>query len=337
MKKVLLTGGSGFLGRRILVHLLREGMTVLSATRHRCVEFAGLDHSKEYSYGCDLEQNAQEILRITDWFHPDTIVHSAAYYGGIGLCKTDPVGLFVRNTRMAVNLIDACAQTKSIKQFMSIGSACGYPDIGDTGDLQEIDWWSGPLHHSVEAYGFTKKIQEVGAHALEKARGITYQMPILTNLYGEDDVFQETRSHVVAALIKKFSDAKNGDGDQRKGAKRVVHCWGTGNPVREFLYVEDAAEAVVKLLKSDLRGVVNIGTGIGTSIKELVEKIRYLVRFDGHIRWDADKPDGAPRKVLDVTRAREELHWEARYSLKRGLEKTVKWYMEHKEEADKRE
>jgi len=338
MKKVLLTGGSGFLGRRILVHLLREDFTVLTPHRKGCEQFHGLkDHIDHGIRGvrCDLERENGGILEIMRWFKPDAVIHSAAYYGGIGICKSDPVGLFVRNTRMAANLIDVCSRTDSIVRFMCIGSACGYPNYLQ-GNLSERDWWKGPLHPSVEAYGFTKKIQEVGARVLEKARGVAYQVPILTNLYGEYDVFQEARSHVVAALIKKFADAKLADDKRITGRRRVVHCWGTGAPVREFLYVDDAAGAIVMLLKSDLRGLVNIGTGTGTSIKDLATMIAHRVGFDGHIEWDTDKPDGAMHKVLDVTRVRRELGWIHRYCLGDGIAKTVKWYMSHKEEADQR-
>lgn len=336
MKKVLLTGGSGFLGRRILIHLLHENLTVLSPTRNSCIEFRGMEGIEEHSLRCDLEISSHSILRVMEMFQPDAVIHSAAYYGGIDLCEKDPIGLFVKNVRMIANLIEACSVSDSLVRFMSIGSACGYP--GELqGDLSERDWWSGPLHPSVEAYGFTKKIQEVGARALEKAKGVAWQVPILTNLYGKDDVFQEARSHMVAALIKKFADAKLADGDRDLGRKRVVHCWGTGNPIREFLYVDDAAEAIVMLLKSDVRGLINIGTGIGTSIRDLARMIAHRVGFEGHTAWDTNKPDRAARKVLDVTRACSDLGWSASHSLEEGLAETVKWYMGHKAEADERE
>lgn len=334
MKKVLLTGGSGFLGRRILVRLLRDDMTVLTPTRRSCVQFNGMDTFDGQDKRCDLESGSEDMVRIMRGFQPDAVIHSAAYYGGAGLCNTDPIGLFVRNARMTANLIEACAETGSLVRFMSIGDARGYPGHLE-GFLSERDWWSGPLHPSVEAYGFTKKIQEVGARALEKANGVAWQVPILAGLYGKHDAFQKDRSHVVAALIKKFSDAKKAD--TGRGRKRVVHCWGTGKPVRDFLYVEHAAEAIGMLLKSDVRGLINIGTGDGTTIKELANMIKGLVGFDGHIEWDTNEPDGAPHRVLDVKRARNELGWGACNSLARGLAKTVAWYMDHKAEADGRE
>src|SRR5262249_10876826 len=147
-----------------------------------------------------------------------------------------------------------------VKRFMSIGSACAY--AGDvSGDMKESDFWAGPLHPSVESYGFTKKVQQVALNAYARQYGIKGQFPIITNLYGEHDVFGEYRSHVAAALIKRFADAK------AAGAPEVV-CWGTGKPVREFIYVGDAAEAVVRLLETDHFAPVNIGTGVGTTIKE---------------------------------------------------------------------
>jgi GDP-L-fucose synthase len=154
-------------------------------------------------------------------------------------------------------------------------------------------------------------------------------MPVVTNLYGEHDVFGEYRSHVAAALIKRFADAV------LKGDRQVV-CWGTGKPVREFIYVGDAAEAVARLLETDYAEPVNVGTGIGTSIKELADLTARFTGFKGDIVWDESKPDGVGRKVLDVTRMKEVLGWAPRNTLEAGLEKTIRWYMANKETADAR-
>src|SRR5262249_47908132 len=193
---------------------------------------------------------------------------------------------------MGANLLNAAARY-DVQRFLAIGSACAYAG-NITGDMREDDFWAGRLHPSVEAYGFTKKVLQVGLNAYAKQYGMKGQMPLITNLYGEHDVFGEYRSHVAAALIKKFADAV------QNGAKEVV-CWGTGSPVREFIYAGDAAEAVVRLLKTDYFEPLNIGTGVGTSIKELAELVAHYTGFRGHIVWDASKPDGVGRKVLDVT------------------------------------
>jgi GDP-L-fucose synthase len=211
---------------------------------------------------------------------------------------------------------------------MAIGSACAYGGH-IAGDMREDDFWSGPLHASVEAYGFTKKVLQVGLHAYGKQYGMQGQLPLVTNLYGEHDVFGEYRSHVAGALIKKFADAV------QSCAKEVV-CWGTGSPVREFIYVGDAAEAVVRLLKTDYLEPLNIGTGVGTSIKELAETIARCVGFRGEIVWDGSKPDGVGRKVLDVTRMKEVLGWTPPTSLEEGLVQTIRWYLANKETADAR-
>jgi GDP-L-fucose synthase len=155
------------------------------------------------------------------------------------------------------------------------------------------------------------------------------QFPLITNLYGEHDVFGEYRSHVAAALIKKFADAV------RSGARQVP-CWGSGQPVREFIYVGDAAEGIVRLLESGFTEPLNIGTGIGTSIKELAELVARFTGFRGEIVWDASKPDGVGRKVLDVSRMKRVLSWEPATSLEAGLEKTIRWYLANKETADAR-
>lgn len=335
MKKVLLTGGSGFLGRRILVQLLQDGMTVLTPTRDSCIQFNGTDTFEEHDKRCDLERGSEDILRIMRGFQPDAVVHSAAYYGGAGLCKSDPVGLFVRNARITANLIEACAETDSLVRFMSIGDARGYP--GHLERPSERDWWSGPLHPSVEAYGFAKKVQEVGMRTLEKSKGIVWQLPILACLYGKHDVFQGARCGIVGALIKKYSDAKLADAGRTRGRKRVVHCWGKGTVVRDFLYVEHAAQAIALLLKSDVRGLINISTGEGTAFKDLASMVRNLVRFDGYTEWSGEKPDGPANRVLDVTRLVNELSGTALGTLRDGLAETVKWYMDHKAEADERE
>ncbi len=307
---VLLTGGSGFFGRRIAVALRERGFRVATPGRP---DFDLMDRAS--------------VDRTMQALKPELIVHSAAYYGGLGICVAEPAQIFYRNTIMAAHLIDAAAQA-GVKKFMTIGSACSYPG-NLAGDMKETDFWTGPLHPSVEAYGFSKKFQQVGLRAYEKQCGMKGQMPIVTNLYGEHDVFGEYRSHVAAALIKKFADAV------LAGSKEVV-CWGTGSPVREFIYVGDAAEAVARLIETDCAEPVNIGTGIGTSIKELSELTARCTGFTGKIVWDTSKPDGVGRKVLDVSRMKQVLGWSPPTPLAAGLERTVKWYLANKEAADAR-
>ncbi|HTU91543.1 MAG TPA: NAD-dependent epimerase/dehydratase family protein [Gemmataceae bacterium] len=307
---VLLTGGSGFLGRRIAESLRTRGYEVIAPGRPKF----------------DLMDRAS-VERAIATIRPNIVVHSAAYYGGLGICVAEPEEVFYRNVIMSAHILDAAARG-GVQQCLGVGSACAY--AGDVaGDMSEEQLWAGPLHPSVESYGFTKKVQQVGMNAYRKKYGMIGQFPLLTNLYGEHDVFGEYRSHVVAALIKKFVDAV------RSGA-RQVHCWGSGRPVREFLYVGDAAEGIVCLLENGYTEPLNIGTGIGTSIKELSELVAHYTGFGGEIVWDAGKPDGVGRKVLDVARMKRVLNWEPPTSLAAGLEKTIRWYQANKESADAR-
>lgn len=308
--RVLVTGGTGFLGRRIVESLQQRGHDVHTPGRP---EFDLLDAAS----------TQQGIARIA----PEAVVHPAAHYGGLGICVAEPVNIFRRNILMTLNLLEGVVGA-GVRRLMTIGSACAYPGQVD-GDMSEDDFWSGPLHPSVEAYGFTKKVQLVGMRAYAKQYPLLIQHPILTNLYGERDVFGEYRSHVAAALIKRFADA------QQQGAREVT-CWGTGQPVREFLYVGDAAEGVARLLETDYREPLNIGTGVGTSIKQLAELVARILKFEGRIVWDTSRPDGAARKVLDVRTMKEVLDWSAPTGLEEGLRKTLSWYLENKSEADAR-
>jgi GDP-L-fucose synthase len=309
-ERVLLTGATGFFGRRIAAALREHGYDLATPGRP---DFDLMDPTS--------------VLRTFERIRPVTIVHSAAYYGGLGICMAEPARIFHRNIVMGANLLEASVRA-GVRKIMVIGSACAYP-ANIAGDMNEDNFWSGPLHPSVEAYGFTKKVLEVGLHAYARQHGIVGQMPVITNLYGESDVFGEYRSHVAAALIKKFADAV------RSRSDRVV-CWGTGAPIREFIYSGDAAEAVVCLLSVEYHEPLNIGTGIGTSIRELAEIIAKRTGFRGEIVWDEAKPDGAPRKVLDVSRMKSILAWEPPTSLEAGLARTISWYLANKAEADAR-
>ena len=309
--KVMLTGGGGFFGSRIKAAFLRYGFDVYSPD---LPELQLLDY--------------ESVLEHLSGYKPDIIVHSAAFYGGLGICMSEPLRLFYDNITFTANIFRALAEVP-VKKTVVIGSACAYP-ADEHDDLMEQNFWSGVLHDSVESYGFSKKVNLVGQRSLERQNGTPYLHPVITNLYGPGDVFTEYRSHVVAALIKKFADAKlNG--------KETVELWGTGKPVREFIHVDDAADAVAFLIENEVTGVINVGTGVDTSIKELSEIIKKYVGFQGRIFWNTEKPDGIMRKVLNVTRLKEETGWKPKYDLRSGLEDTIKWYMENKETADLRE
>jgi GDP-L-fucose synthase len=312
---VLITGGAGFLGRHIVAAARQAGHHV-SAPRSTHLNLASGEGVRGTMYQLQEEHGPVDVL-----------IHSAAYYGGIGINQAEPATIFARNAQMAINAFEL-AREYEIPKILPIGSACAYPGYLE-GDLVESEFWNGPLHASVAAYGFSKKMQLVAQHAYHQQHGLNSNHLILTNLYGPHDVFTEYRSHVVSALIKKFADA------QQSGA--TVTLWGDGSPIREFLYVEDAAEAVVRAIPLDHDPEpINIGTGVGTSIRELAELIAAKVGYDRAIDWDPTKPNGAERKVLDITRLKQTLNWTPPTNLDAGLTQTIDWYLENKPEADLR-
>lgn len=312
MQRILVTGGSGFLGRYIVKYL----------ENHSYEAFAPRSSEFDLITGQGVREYMESVKLI------DAIIHSAAYYGGIGINQAEPATIFHKNVQMTLSVFELAREYR-VQKLLPIGSACAYPGHLQ-GDLKESDFWQGPLHDSVEAYGFTKKLQLVAQKAYFKQHGIESNHLILTNLYGPYDVFTEYRSHVVSALIKKFVDA-------RLAGKSSVVLWGDGSPIREFMYVEDAAEAIVKTLPlaHDLEPI-NIGTGVDTSIRHLAELTKRISNYKGEIAWDTSKPNGTKRKVLDVHRMKMMLQWYPEWSIEKGLRETIQWYQFNKEEADHR-
>ena len=310
-KRVTVTGGAGFLGTHLVRRLESMGASVF-VPRQRDFNLTALDACMR----CLLE-------------HPcDMLVHSAAYYGGIGINISEPATLYYRNLVMGANLMEA-ARLAGVGKFVAIGTACSYPGYLE-GHLKEEDLWSGPCHASVVNYGLTKKMMAVQAQAYKKQYGLDSIHLILTNLYGPGDSYNPERSHVVAALVRKYVEAEIAKAPS-------VEVWGTGKPIREFLYVEDCADAIVLAAEryNDASMPLNIGTGIGTSIRALSETTRAASVFKGKIAWNTDKPDGAPVKVLDVTRMKRVLDgWTPPTDLESGLARTVTWYRANKAQAD---
>jgi GDP-L-fucose synthase len=317
MKNILITGGSGFLGRRLVENAKELGYNVFAP---RSSEMNLMDLASCDNYYKSL---ADKNINI------DCIIHSAAYYGGLGINQTEPATMFHINSQMTVNVFESAKNAK-VKKILPVGSACSYPG-NIHGDLKEENFWDGPLHDSVEAYGFSKKVQQVAQRAYYKQYGIESNHLVITNLYGENDVFTEYRSHVVSALIKKFVDATLGNSPN-------VTLWGDGSPIREFLYVNDAAKAIVKAIEAphDINPV-NIGSGIGTTIKELADLTKEFSGFQGELIWDTTKPNGIARKVLNVDKMKKVLGFTPEYDLRSGLKKTIEWYRNNKEIADARQ
>jgi GDP-L-fucose synthase len=310
-KRVTVTGGAGFLGQHLVKRLESYGAKVF-VPRQRDYNLTTLDACLR----CLLE-------------HPcDVLFHAAAYYGGIGINVTQPATLYYSNLVMGANLMEA-ARLAKVGKFVAIGTACSYPGYLE-GHLKEEDLWAGPCHASVVNYGLTKKMMAVQAQAYKKQYGLDSIHLILTNLYGPGDSYNPDRSHVVAALVRKWVEAE-------MAKTPSVEVWGTGKPIREFIYVEDCADAIVLAAEryDDAATPLNIGTGIGTTIRELAETVNTVSGYQGKMVWNTDKPDGAMMKVLDVTRLKKVLDgWTAPTNLKTGLTKTIAWYRANKAQAD---
>ncbi len=309
-KKVTVTGGAGFLGQHLVRRLESFGAEVF-VPRQRDYNLTTLDACLR----CLLE-------------HPcDVLFHAAAYYGGIGINQAQPATLYYSNLVMGANLMEA-ARLAEVDKFVAIGTACSYPGYLE-GHLKEQDLWAGPCHASVVNYGLTKKMMAVQAQAYKRQYGLDSIHLILTNLYGPGDSYNPDRSHVVAALVRKWVEA-----DLNKAPS--VEVWGTGKPIREFIYVEDCADAIVLAAEKydDASMPLNIGTGVGTSIRELSETVHAVSGYKGKMTWAVDKPDGAAVKVLDTTRMKQVLDWTPPTVLRDGLAKTIAWYRANKAQAD---
>jgi len=309
-KRVLITGGSGFLGRRIVTKCIERGAEVCN---FRSSDF-----------------NLTVFDEVMDLMHfcPHIVIHSAAYYGGIMINKKQPAKIYIENMLMGTHLIEACVR-HGVEKFVGVGTACSYPGHIE-GELHEDDLWSGPCHESVRCYGAVKKMMQIQCEAYKAQHGLNGVHLLLANLYGEWDSYNTERSHVVAALIRKFVEAKRND-------DLTVMAWGTGSPIREFLYVDDAAEGIVRVAESyDSTEPINIGTGIGTTIKELTALVHEISGFEGEVVWDHNKPDGATKKVFNVNRMVGVLKWAPEMLLTDGLEKTIRWFEKNYKEAIKR-
>ena len=301
-KKVLVTGGAGFLGSFIVEKLKEKGLSE---------ENIRIPRSRD----TDLRRWENCVGVVKDI---DIVIHLAAKVGGIGYNQKYPATLFYDNAIMGIQMMEAARQG-GVEKFVAMGTICAYPKFTPV-PFREEDLWNGYPEETNAPYGLAKKMMLVQAQAYRQQYGFNsvYLLPV--NLYGPRDNFDPESSHVIPALIKKIFDAKeSGEG--------YISVWGTGKATREFLYVEDAAEGIIlatgKYNKSD---PVNLGSGFEISIKELVELIAELAGFEGEIKWDITKPDGQPRRCLDVSRAKEEFGFEAEVGFREGLEKTIEWY-----------
>lgn len=305
-KRVMVTGGGGFLGRAVVERVQATGAADVSVPRSRAY---------------DLRRRA-EIDRALADLRPDVIIHLAAVVGGIGANRENPGRFFYENAVMGIELIEA-ARESGIAKFVSIGTVCSYPKFTPV-PFHEEDLWNGYPEETNAPYGLAKKMLLVQGQAYRAQYGMNVIHLIPVNLYGPGDNFDPSSSHVIPALIKKCIDA-------RDGGEPAIEVWGTGSASREFLYVEDAADGIVLAAdRYDGEEPVNLGVGREITIRELVELIARVTRFEGTIRWDSAKPDGQPRRALDASRARDAFGFVARTSFEDGLRATVNWYEQHR-------
>lgn len=302
-KKVLVTGGAGFLGSFVVEKLIKERGVALKNIRI------------PRSMDIDLRVWENCVKAVKD---VDVVIHIAGRGGGIGYNRKYPGTLFYDNIVMNTQLIEAARQ-EGVDKFVGIGTVCSYPKFTPV-PFKEEDLWGGYPEETNAAYGLAKKMLLVQSQAYRQQYEFNSIHLLMVNLYGPRDNFDPEHSHVISALIKKIFDAK-------ESGKDYIEVWGTGKATREFLYVDDAAEGIILATERyDNPNPVNLGSGFEISIKELIELIAEIAGFDGEIKWDTSKPDGQPRRCLDVSRAKEEFGFEAKVDFREGLEKTIEWY-----------
>ena len=309
--RVVVTGGSGFLGRVVCRKLAERGCRDLGAPAH-------------HDYDLSTEEGVRWMY--TD-FQPEVVIHLAAEVGGIGANREHPGRFFYKNMAMGLHLIEQ-ARINRVRKFVQAGTVCAYPKFTPV-PFREEDLWNGYPEETNAPYGIAKKALFVMLDAYHREYSLNSAVVVPVNLYGPGDNFDPRSSHVIPALIRKCVEARD-----RHEARMT--CWGTGNASREFLYVEDAAEGILRAAEvMDSPVPINLGTGREISIRHLVEMIARLTNYKGKIEWDPSKPDGQPRRCLDTSRARDLLGWSARTDFETGLRETIAWYenQEHRAAA----
>jgi GDP-L-fucose synthase len=322
-KKIAISGGSGFLGKRIVHELEKRGAQVIAPRR------------KDYDFLS--ETDSQAFFKENS---PEVFIHSAALYGGLGIIQRIPAEIFDYNMRMMLNIfkasIDWDKNTPKLEKMVAIGSACAYPSKLETNMREEL-MWEGPIDESVRNYGGVKRLMETTGQLYRDQFNLHSINLQLATLYGEGDTFNPDRSHVPAALIRKIVEAKQEN-------KPFAELWGVPDTVRECMYVGDVAKGIVKATeyfegvescKDQSKYTLNLGTGKGITIDFLANTIKEIVDYSGDLKYTGESP-GQKEKSLVVDRMKTELNWYPENSLKEGMEKTIKWYISNKEEADNR-
>lgn len=309
-QRIVVTGGAGFLGAVVCQKLRERGVPESAIFVPR---------RKDYDLTCEADAE-----RMYNDARPDVLIHLAAEVGGIGANREHPGRFFFANMAMGLHLIEH-GRRRGLRKFIHTGTVCAYPKFAPV-PFNEDELWNGYPEETNAPYGVAKKALFVMLDGYKREHGLNSAVVVPVNLYGPRDNFDLQTSHVIPALIHKCEDART-RGDS------YITCWGTGSASREFLYVDDAAEGIVRAAeKIDTPDPINLGTGNEITIKNLVELIARLCDFKGDIRWDATKPDGQPRRCLDTARAARLLDWRAKVGFEDGLRTTIEWWRKHKQD-----
>lgn len=301
---ILVLGSTGFLGKRVCKKLEERGLEFFKSS---------------LSLGVDL-RDKEQTLKLFEKTRPDYVLNCAAYAGGIQFGYKHPAELFSNNLLMTINIFEA-AKELNVKRIVNPISNCVYPAKATL--FKEDEFWDGPLHESVMVYGFARKASWIGAWAYKKQYNVDVINLVLSNMYGPEDHFEAERSHALGALVMKFVEAK------RKNHS-YVDVWGTGKPVREWLFVDDGAEAMIRAINIEpCIDPINIGIAKGISIIDMAEKIKEIVGYTGEIRLDPSKPDGALHKTVNGSLGEKLLNWKPDTNFDDGIKKTIQWYIEN--------
>lgn len=303
--KILITGASGFLGKNMLPRF------------YQAFDEEDIAHPGTELFDLRLQQHCKKLI---SYVRPDVVIHAAGTVGGIGANKENPGRFMYDNLIMGANLIHEC-KLNNVGKFIMLGTVCSYPKFTPV-PFKESDFWNGYPEETNAPYGIAKKALIEMLIGYRKQYGLKSNVLVPCNMYGPEDHFNLTTSHVIPALIMKIDMAI-------KNNKPSIEVWGTGEASREFLYVDDCVDAIIRSLQVDTDSQpINIGTGEETKISDLIAMICDIMGYTGSIIFDKSKPDGQPRRSLDVSRAKEILNFTAKTKLKEGLEKTIKWYKE---------